>query len=177
MTTSAAPGPPPDRSADLRALADELPRFFRLVQAARTRLSSPTRDRAGLLLLHPLARLGPLRQGALAELVHADPSTISRHVAALVEAGLVRRAADASDGRASRLVITDDGLATLVALRDEREAHLTAVTAAWSDDDVGTFTTLLRRFLDDLAAALPGWPGTASVPSTSTSATSPRENR
>ena len=67
------------------------------------------RDRAAHVLLFPLCRLGPLRQGALADLVHADPSTVSRHVAALVEQGLVRRVADESDGRASRLVVTDEG--------------------------------------------------------------------
>ncbi|WP_245158890.1 MarR family winged helix-turn-helix transcriptional regulator [Blastococcus sp. TF02A-35] len=176
MTTSAPPGSGPERSAHIRTLAEELPRFLRLVQAARTRLSSPTRDRAALLLLNPLARLGPLRQGALADLVHSDPSTISRHVAALVEAGLVRRVADEADGRASRLVITDAGLAALVALRDEREVHLASVTAAWSDDDVATLTALLSRFLDDLAAVLPGYPGTAPTSAPPTDVTPPGEN-
>lgn len=100
--------------------------------------------------------LGPLRQGALAELVHADPSTTSRHVAALVEQGLVRRVADATDGRASRLLVTDAGHAALDALRTEGEAHLQRVTAGWDAADIATLTALFGRLLDDIAATLPG---------------------
>jgi DNA-binding MarR family transcriptional regulator len=116
------------------------------------------RDRAALVLLFPLVRLGPLRQGALADLVHADPSTVSRHVAALVEQGLVRRIADETDGRASRLVVTDAGHAALENLRQERERHLERVTAGWDEADLATLTCLFGRLLDDLAATLPGTP-------------------
>jgi DNA-binding MarR family transcriptional regulator len=113
------------------------------------------------VLLYPLVSHGPLRQGALAELVHADPSTVSRHVASLVERRLVTRVADEFDGRASRLVVTDAGHATLEQLRAEREAHLAAVTAGWSPSDLRTFTTLFRRFLDDLTDSLPADAGCA----------------
>jgi DNA-binding MarR family transcriptional regulator len=143
------------RRDEVRTLSDQLPRFMRLVHALKNQAASD-RDRAALVLLHPLTRLGPLRQGALAELVHADPSTVSRHVAVLVERGLVRRVADESDGRASRLVVTDDGRAALEALRRERESHLERVTAGWSAADLASFTTLFGRLLDDMSATLPG---------------------
>jgi DNA-binding MarR family transcriptional regulator len=145
-----------DRRAVVRQLAEQLPRFGRLVHALKTQMNVENRDRAALILLFPLCRLGPLRQGTLAELVHADPSTVSRHVATLVEQGLVRRVADETDGRASRLVVTDAGQAALEALRAEREAHLGSAIAHWSDDDVATFSTLLGRLLDDVSASLPG---------------------
>jgi DNA-binding MarR family transcriptional regulator len=147
---------PVGRTALLRQLTEQLPRFSRIVHAFKSQLTVENRDRAALVLLYPLVRLGPLRQGALAELVHADPSTVSRHVAALVDQGLVRRVADESDGRASRLVVTDAGRAALEALRAEREAHLERAIAHWNDDDVATFSTLLGRLLDDLSASLPG---------------------
>jgi DNA-binding MarR family transcriptional regulator len=91
---------------------------------------------------------------------------VSRHVAALVDQGLVRRVADESDGRASRLVITDAGYAVLAELRHERESLLARVTADWSDHDLAQLTRLFGRFLDDLGAALPGDPGptAASLP-------------
>ena len=146
---------PIGRLTEVRTLSEQMPRFLRLVHALKAQFASQTRDRAALVLLFPLVRLGPLRQSALAELVHADPSTVSRHVAALVDQGLVRRIADESDGRASRLVVTDEGHAALETLRQERESHLARVTAAWSDADLATFTTLFGRLLDDLAAALP----------------------
>ena len=124
-----------DRSVD--ALSEQLPRLLRLITAAKNNVSE-SRDRAAIVLLHPLARLGPLRQGALAEELHADPSTVSRHVAVLVEEGLVRRVADESDGRATRLVVTDAGLAALEQLGRDRAAVLERVTAAWPTDDLAT---------------------------------------
>ena len=161
MTTSdvrPVPADPVDRLSAVRTLSEQLPRFMRLVHAVKSQLAGGDRDRAALVLLFPLERLGPLRQGALAELVHADPSTVSRHVAQLVERGLVRRVADESDGRASRLVLTDAGSAAIVALRRERESHLDRVTAGWSPEELATFTALFSRLLDDITVNLPGVP-------------------
>ncbi|MGY1702985.1 MarR family winged helix-turn-helix transcriptional regulator [Geodermatophilus sp. SYSU D00697] len=154
-----------ERLAELRTLGEQLPRFMRLVHALKTAQVPEGRDRAALVLLFPLVRLGPLRQGALADLVHADPSTVSRHVATLIEQGLVQRVADETDGRASRLVVTAAGQAALEQVRGEREAHLARVTADWPAADLTTLTTLFGRLLDDLAASLPTEPPTAPVPS------------
>jgi len=144
------------RSATVRTLSEQLPRFLRLVHALKTQVPADGRDRAAIVLLFPLTRLGPLRQSALAELVHADPSTISRHVSTLIEQGLVQRVPDETDGRASRLVVTDAGTAALEAFRAERETHLARVTAGWADDDLATLTALFGRLLDDLTTSLPG---------------------
>ena len=165
MLTSADPTTERDeRLAEIRALSDEFVRFVRLIHALKNQLVGVVRDGAAHILLFPLVRLGPLRQGALAELVHADPSTLSRHVAALVEDGLVRRVADEADGRASRLVVTDAGLAALDVLRHERESVLEKVTADWSPGDLTALTTLFGRLVDDLGAHLPGCPGGPSAP-------------
>nr|WP_246406930.1 MarR family transcriptional regulator [Modestobacter versicolor] len=108
------------------------------------------RERAAHVLLFPLTRLGPLRQGALAELVHADPSTVSRHVTLLVERGLVRRVADEQDGRASRLVVTPDGEREVQKMRQERDGLIAQATTGWSPDELATFTRQLHRFVRDL---------------------------
>jgi DNA-binding MarR family transcriptional regulator len=161
VTTSDAPAgttDPVGRLDALRTLSDLLPRFVRLGQAHKAQVVGDGRDRAALVLLFPIHRLGPLRQGALAELMHADPSTVSRHVAALVERGLVRRVADESDGRASRLVITDAGNTALQELCDERESRIDRATATWDDADLATLTRLFGRLLDDLETALTGSP-------------------
>src|ERR687889_732174 len=116
--------PPTDRLAEGRTLSEQLPPFMRVVHALKSQAGrTDSRDRAALVLLFPLVRLGPLRQGALAELVHADPSTVSRHVAVLIEHGVVQRVADETDGRASRLVVTDAGWTALRQVRAGRGAH------------------------------------------------------
>ena len=177
-TPTRAPADAGQRLEHLRALSEQLPRFGRLIHALKAQAATEGRDAAALVLLFPLTRMGPLRQGALAELVHADPSTVSRHVTSLVERGFVTRVPDETDGRASRLVVTDSGRAQLDELRRQREAHLESTTAAWSEDDLATLTTLFGRLLDDLTAGLPGFP---CGPGTGAPATpdlpSPREKR
>jgi DNA-binding MarR family transcriptional regulator len=158
------------RLDEVRTLSEQLPRFMRLAHAVKNQRATQGHDRAALVLLFPLMRLGALRQGALADLVHADPSTVSRHVGALVEGGLVRRVADEADGRASLLVVTDAGRAAFDELRVERESQVHRATASWSTADLAAFTSLFGRLLDDLTATLPGLPDIPSPPV-------PRENR
>jgi DNA-binding MarR family transcriptional regulator len=155
---------PVGRLEDVRTLSDLLPRFARAAAAHKSQLTSEGRDRAALVLLFPIRRVGPVRQGALAELVHADPSTVSRHVTSLVERGLVRRIADESDGRASRLVITEAGQNALHDLCAERESRLDQITATWDPEDLATFTRLFGRLIDDLEASLTD----VAVPASST---------
>jgi DNA-binding MarR family transcriptional regulator len=160
VTLSDAPaGAAAGRTADVRTLSDQLPRVLRLAHAHKAQLVTEGRDRAAHVLLFPLQKLGPLRQSALAEMVHADPSTVSRHVTSLVDQGLVRRVADESDGRASRLVITDAGHQALQDLCAEREARVAKATAAWDPEDLAIFARLLGRLIDDMEASLPGSPG------------------
>ncbi len=160
------PSPPPpaggsptlsaDRTGEVRRLSEQFPRFVRVMHAFKTLpTAGDARERAALVLLFPLTRLGPLRQSTLADVVHADPSTISRHVAWLVEHGLVRRVADESDGRATRLVVTDAGNLAVDRLAEERTAQLGGMLAHWSDADLAALAGLFERLLDDLTAALP----------------------
>jgi DNA-binding MarR family transcriptional regulator len=168
---------PVDRAAAVRTLSEQVPRFMRPVHALKIQAAkNDSGDRAALVLLFPLVRMGPLRQGALAELVHADPSTVSRHVAALVERGLVQRVADESDGRASRLHVTDAGHAALDSFRRDRENHFAQVTAGWDATDLTALTTLLGRFLDDMSAIAAASPDAclpAGMASDSTTSTEP----
>jgi DNA-binding MarR family transcriptional regulator len=170
MSTSAAPdagrptAPSPQRTAEVRRLVEQMPRFMRLAHAFKSLPATPDgRERAPLVLLFPLTRLGPLRQSALAELVHADPSTVSRHVAWLVEHDLVQRVADETDGRATRLVVTDAGRTAVERLAEERATHLGAILTGWSEADLAALTGLFGRLLDDLTAALPSDPRSPSA--------------
>ena len=166
MITSQQSRTTPARGAvrdDVESLADELGRLVRVLHAVKSQLHGGTseqdRERAAHVLLAPLVQLGPLRQQALAELLHADPSTVSRHVARLVQHGLVHRVADAHDGRACSLVVTTEGEAVLEGLRQERTALLSAVTSSWSGPDLASLMQLLRRFVSDLDDHLPARTG------------------
>jgi DNA-binding MarR family transcriptional regulator len=74
--------------------------------------------------LAALANRGPMTTTALAEDQHVQTPPMSRTVAALVEAGLVRRDEDPNDGRQTVLSITDAGLTEVKETRRRRNAWL-----------------------------------------------------
>ena len=137
-------------------LADELMRFVRLATRARGMLNVGDlgAEFSALMLLFPLRDRGPLRATDLAEIKQADPSTISRQVAQLVKADLARREADPVDGRASRLAITEAGLAACERLQQARQAWLRAVLDEWPVDRVAAFAGLFEEFNSSVEAQL-----------------------
>ena len=160
-------------TADGASLSDQLVQLVRVMHVLKSQMTGAwqgpeARERAAHVLLFPLTRLGPLRQGALAELVHADPSTVSRHVTLLVERGLLRRVADEQDGRASRLVVTPAGEAVVEQMRQERNALLAQVTADWAPDELAAFSRQLHRFVRDLTDHLPALGAAAGSATTCT---------
>ena len=58
MSVSDVPATVAGRTADVRALSEQLPRFLRLAHAFKHTIATEGRDRAALVLLHPLVRLG-----------------------------------------------------------------------------------------------------------------------
>ena len=167
MTTSARRPVDPRRLATVRALADQLPASCASSTRSRRRYAEGGRDRAALVLLFPLDRLGPLRQGALADAVHADPSTVSRHVA------LARRAGTgAARGRRVRRPGEPARRHRRRPRRARRAARASARPPADASPPTGPPTTsrpsptLFGRLLDDIAATLPGVPDGRAPPPT-----------
>jgi DNA-binding MarR family transcriptional regulator len=137
-------------------IADELVRFHRLMARARGMLNVGDlgAEFSALMHLFPLRYRGPMRATDLAEIKQADPSTISRQVAQLVKAGLARREADPEDGRASRLAITDAGLAAVERLEEARSAWLRDVLSDWPPGQAATFAGLFSEFNSSVEARL-----------------------
>jgi DNA-binding MarR family transcriptional regulator len=130
--TIVSPQVDPETPARLRAVVGKLSR--RLNSLARGSGLTPSQ----LSALGVIARQGPLRLSELAEVESVNPTMLSRVVAALDEAGLVRRRTDPDDRRAGLLEVTASGRRTHDRLRAERGRVLT--------------TGLERRQPEDLAA-------------------------
>lgn len=134
-------------------LGDQMVRLVRLSHHAKTRFAAGTRasvERANYALLARLICDGPQRATALAEAVHADPSTVSRQVSSLVQLGLVERQADQVDGRASVLVATDAGRAAFDEYRASRNRHVATLLSSWPEADRHQVVRLLDRLNTDL---------------------------
>ena len=106
-------------------------------------------DRARYLVLRAVAESEPVRTTALAAHVGVDPSTMSRHITVLDQAGYVTRAADPDDGRAQAVSLTAAGRAVMEQARAARHDLITNVLAEWDDADRRHVAALLARLADD----------------------------
>lgn len=134
------------------ALGYQLSRLQRVRDATAVQLGARGSDGlelAAYRCVFALLERGPMRSGELAEVVLADPSTVSRHVAQLVEMGHLERRADPRDGRAQVIDVTDAGRAAATAMRDKRNARIGAVIGDWDPADRQDLVRLLTKLLDD----------------------------
>ena len=114
-------------------------------------------ERSAYGILCKLSDEGPQRLGALANAFGLDPSTITRQVQALEQAGWVRRESDPADGRASLLDLSDEGSRVLSATRERRRQRLNEALADWPEDEYEEFGRLLEKFnisIDKVVQAL-----------------------
>jgi DNA-binding MarR family transcriptional regulator len=147
-------------TADEVAVAESLATLARTFSRARAKMLAAAAhdvEWSAQITLKCLATEGPMRASDLAEHTRADPSTVSRQVAALVREGLVERRADPEDGRASLLVLTDKAAGVLKAHDDLRNKHFAALLAGWSEREVHSFARLLARFTQDFQRATLEW--------------------
>lgn len=110
-------------------------------------------DPATVPVLHVLSCTGAIRLSDLAQRMHLDASTVSRHARHLEERGLVSRTADPGDGRAFRVEITELGGKALAAAFEQRKELIGEVLASWPARDRQTLQRLAARFADDLNAS------------------------
>jgi DNA-binding MarR family transcriptional regulator len=106
-------------------------------------------DRARYVVLRAVAETEPVRTTALAEHVGVDPSTMSRHVTLLDQAGYVTRTADPDDGRAQAVSLTPAGREVMEKARAARHDLITDALADWDDADRTRLAALLGRLADD----------------------------
>ncbi|MFC4603799.1 MarR family winged helix-turn-helix transcriptional regulator [Rhodococcus kronopolitis] len=156
---------------ELDPLTDQIGNYLVRLQRVRERTIAHAKatdgiDPAAYACLFRLLRDGPMRSGALAEVMYSDPSTVSRQVGQLVERGHVERQPDPTDGRASVLAVTEAGRAAAERIRVGRNERLGRLLVDWPLDDLQDFARLMDRFVSDYERLRPTWV-TADAPATS----------
>ena len=145
-----------DVSDDLIAVSDSFVRLMRAFARTKAQLLAAAEhdvEWSAQMVLRCLANSGPVRSSVVAEHLQADPSTVSRQVAALVKDGLIERRADPEDGRATLLVLTDQAGVVLKRHDDLRYHHFAKMLSSWSERDLAKFAGLMRRFTEDYETA------------------------
>ncbi|MFB7777502.1 MarR family winged helix-turn-helix transcriptional regulator [Streptomyces bauhiniae] len=111
-------------------------------------------DRAAYLLLNRLDNEGPMGVKALAASMGIDSSTVTRQVAPLVDAGLVKRTSHPEDGRAVVLQLSPRGATRLAEVRSSRRQLMAELTEEWTPAERESFCDLLSRFNTALSARM-----------------------
>jgi DNA-binding MarR family transcriptional regulator len=152
----------PTRSAATAVIEYELVTLTRWLEMLSRRSTIYEQvDRAGSLVLRTLAE-GPLRTTQVADVLRLDASTATRQIAALEASGFVRRIADPSDGRASRIEMTGQGSEVLREVERRRRDLLEALLEGWDDDARASFAQCLLTFNRCLRAH--SWPDADYTP-------------
>ena len=133
----------------------ELPARLRLAIA---RMARRLRQEAGdelspssMTALATIEHRGPLTPSELAEYEGIKRPTATRVLQRLLEAGLIERTADPTDGRSAVVSVTRDGGALLKKLRSRKTAYLAQRLRELPDEDVKALERaagVLERLLD-----------------------------
>lgn len=75
-----------------------------------------------------------------------DPSRASRLVSELITEGYAARAVSQQDARRTIVTLTERGNAVVTAVRTIKFLILGSFLADWSEEEIATFTPLLKRF-------------------------------
>lgn len=104
----------------------------------------------------------------MAEVLHCDPSNVSRLLDRLAPRGLAYRARAERDGRVSVIKLTDDGHALVNRIETELEARLKRLVADWPtykrDAIADALARLVETIQEDLATDTAASPDTAATP-------------
>jgi DNA-binding MarR family transcriptional regulator len=147
-----------DEHSEHAAIGRQVGRFIRLSERLYATLkwneAGRGLERPAYILLSRVAVDGPFRLSALATDVSLDLSTVSRQVAALENAGLVRRLPDPSDKRASLVEVTELGGEVFAENRERWLAIWEDLLADWTPQERRQFAALFTRLNESLSTTL-----------------------
>jgi len=121
-------------------------RRVRRVIVVRARAVHENLQPSSYLLLAHLADCGPARSSAIVEAFEIDKGAISRQVQHLVDLGLVERAADPADGRATLLTVTPEAQRRLADVKSHRRKLLDERLDDWTESDLDVLVAALARY-------------------------------
>jgi DNA-binding MarR family transcriptional regulator len=123
---------------------------YRLVVEAQRGMARAF-DVSRVRVLQVVSEEGPVRPGVIGERLDLAPSSVTRHVQALEDAGHVVVRADPSDARTCLVELTSSGLDELRGLAEVGGAAFAAVVEEWKVDELRTMARLVRRLTEDWA--------------------------
>lgn len=149
-TIEASEGERPVMMATPMMIVNEIGRMAsRLVEEG-----APTQfmQNSSRLILRVLSCRGGLCQLDLARATHLKPPTISVALSKMEEEGLVTRVIDGTDGRATRVYLTDKGIAINEQLKERIRTVDAAAIEGLTDEECEALRSILEKMRSNLGA-------------------------
>ena len=146
------------REAAIRGLEQEVGTLLRRVRRRledRAAMVHSELNATSYLVLVTLRDHGSCRAADLAELFALDKGSVSRVVHQLLDLGLIVRAPDPADGRASILTVSDEALRRIAAVREDQREQFDDRLTSWDPEEIEELATRLSRFNHALSDAVP----------------------
>jgi DNA-binding MarR family transcriptional regulator len=124
---------------------------LRLARRVRAERADDAVSDGKLSVLFVITNEGAQTLGSLAEHERVTPPSMNRTINALVEAGLVTRVADATDGRKVVIDVSDAGRTLVKETRRKRDAWFSSRLAGLTPEERATLDAaapILRRLAD-----------------------------
>lgn len=123
-----------------------LVRRVRRVLCERAQEVHPDLQSSGYTILVTLAGAGERRSSEISEEFGVDKGAVSRQVQHLLDLGLVERAPDPADGRASLIRISAFGAGRLAEVSRARRRSIDDRLSDWPEAELAQFVAALARY-------------------------------
>ena len=139
----------PTREQAMRQLEQEFGVLLRRIRRAigeRGRAVHPELQASAYLMLSYVREHGPLRASVMCSVFDLDKGAVSRQVQHLLDLGLVTRAPDPTDGRATLISVTDEAVRRMDAVEEERRQGFSEKLGDWTAADIMDLVGSLARY-------------------------------
>ncbi|GAB3294010.1 MarR family transcriptional regulator [Epidermidibacterium keratini] len=140
-------------STDDGQLSRILASFHTVLRTVNQGIDHLRLDKGALIVLYTLHVNGTARPSETAGACQLDQSTVSRHLKALEDDGLVSRSPDPHDKRAQIASITEAGTAFIERVQAARIERLSEALNDWSEDEREQLAEVMGRLADSLVVS------------------------
>lgn len=150
----------PESDADIARISQAMSRMRlmigrRIIGRMAMKRAAPTLELSHLDVIEAVRRIsqtGEVTVGAVADLMHVDPSRSSRLIAELVQGEFLVRSVSQADARRSVVELTDKARAYFREAENVKRSLIESIVSDWSAADIAHFGRLYLKFIDAFEA-------------------------
>ncbi len=127
----------------------------RIIGRMAMKRAAPTLELSHLDVIEAVRRIsegGEVTVGAVADMMHVDPSRSSRLISELVQGEFLVRSVSQADARRAVVELTDKARAYFREAQSVKRDLIESIVADWSPEDIAHFGRLYFKFVDGFEA-------------------------